>query len=262
MVYFVSDLHLGTPSYAASRQRELFFLQWLDTISSNATALYIVGDLFDFWFEYKNVVPKGFVRVLGKLAQMRDRGLPITVFVGNHDLWMSGYFEQELGIKVQHSPIITDISGKRFFIGHGDGLGPNDMGYKLIKRYLFLNPVCRFLLQWLHPDIGIGIANYFSRRSRQHTGHDDDIFLGNEKEWLYCYALRKLQTAHYDYFIFGHRHLPLDIQLNPQSRYVNLGDWIKYFSYAVFDGQQLTLEYYRENIDLFLVKNKPKNTFK
>lgn len=246
MIYFVSDLHLGTPTYAASRERELYFLQWLKDIGKDATGLYIVGDLFDFWFEYKHVVPKGFVRILGQLAQMSDSGLPITFFTGNHDLWMSGYFEQELGIQVQHSPLIADIGGKRFFIGHGDGLGPNDKGYKLMKRYLFLNPICRFMLQWLHPDIGVGMANYFSQRSRQHTGHEDEVFWGNEQEWLYAYAKRKLETAHYDYFIFGHRHLPLNIRLNEQSRYINLGDWLKYFTYAVFDGYDITLKCYKK----------------
>ncbi len=239
-VYFASDLHLGVPNLASSQARERRFVQWLDAIKTDATAIYILGDLFDFWFEYHTVVPKGYVRVLGKLAELRDKGIPIYFFTGNHDLWMFGYFEQELGIPVHHKPLLTQIDGKTFLIGHGDGLGPGDLKYKLVKKYLFTNPICQFLLRWLHPDIGLGIANFFSRRSRLANGTSDEHFLGNDREWLIQYAQRRLKTENIDFFIFGHRHLPLDININ-QSRYINTGDWIKYNTYAIYENQQLRL---------------------
>lgn len=244
MIYFASDLHLGAPNYAQSRQREARFLAWLDHIRPNAEALYIVGDLFDFWFEYREVVPKGYVRTLGRLADWTDAGIPVHFFTGNHDLWTNNYLTQEIGVLLYRQPIITTIGQKKMLIGHGDGLGPGDTGYKLMKRFLFLNPICQTLLYALHPDIGVGIANYFSRRSRLVTGNADDHFKGNDQEWLVQYALRKLETQHIDYFIFGHRHLPLQIALTENSTYINLGDWIKYHSYATFDGQNAQLCYF------------------
>lgn len=243
MIYFISDLHLGTPSLVASLEREKRFVQWLDRVSADAEAIYIMGDLFDFWFEYSSVVPKGYVRTLGKLALLRDAGLPIYFFTGNHDLWMFGYFEQELGIPVYKQPLMCTFNDKTFLIGHGDGLGPKDIGYKLLKKYVFCNPICQWALRCLHPDIGVGIANYFSRRSRQARGRQDDDFRGEDYEWLLQYARRKLETQHIDYFVFGHRHYPLDIALNPTSQYINLGDWLQYYTYAKFDGQQLHLCY-------------------
>lgn len=242
-VYFVSDFHLGAPNRAASLEREKKFVRFLNNIQDKATRLYILGDLFDFWFEYKTVVPKGYVRVLGKLAELADGGLPIQFFTGNHDLWMFGYFEQELGIPVHHKPIITQIEGKTFMIGHGDGLGPNDRGYKILKKYFFTNRLCQFLLGALHPDWAIGLASYFSKRSRLHTGSADEQFWGEEGEWLVQYAKRKLQTLAIDFFVFGHRHLPLKIPIQ-NSIYINSGDWIKYNSYAIFEQQQINLCYF------------------
>jgi UDP-2,3-diacylglucosamine hydrolase len=250
MIYFASDLHLGAPNYEKSRQREALFINWLNDIRPHVTELYIVGDLFDFWFEYKQVVPKGYVRLLGKLAEWTDQGIPIHFFTGNHDLWTKDYLSQEIGLQVHRNPITVQYNGKTLLIGHGDGLGPNDIGYKLMKRYLFLNPICQYLLHALHPDIGVGIANFFSRRSRLVNGDADLIFKGNDQEWLVQYALRKLETQAIDYFIFGHRHLPLSIPLNEKSTYINLGDWIQYHSYATFDGQTVQLCYY-------LNENKP-----
>lgn len=242
-IYFASDQHLGAPNHAVSQQREQRFVHWLDSIQHDAAAIYLLGDLFDFWFEYRTVVPRGYVRVLGKLAMLRDAGIPIYFFTGNHDLWMFGYFEQELGIPVYHQPQLVTIDHKVFLIGHGDGLGPHDMKYKLVKRYLFTNPICQKLLHLLHPDVGIGLANYLSRRSRQQTGTADDHYLGDQREYLVQYAYRKLQTQHIDFFVFGHRHLPLTIPIH-QSCYVNTGDWIKYNSYAVYEHQQIHLCYH------------------
>jgi len=242
-IYFLSDFHLGAPDHASSLVREKAVIRFLDLARQDAAEIFIVGDLFDFWFEYKKVVPKGFVRVLGKLADITDSGIPIHFFVGNHDMWMDGYFEQELNIPVYHSPQVFEYNDKKFLVGHGDGLGPGDHGYKMLKK-LFRNPVAKFLFGIIPPYIGMGIAHYSSRGSRSMTGSSDEKFLGEDKEWLITYCREQLKTNHFDYFIFGHRHLPIDFMLNDKSRYINLGDWIRYNSYAVFDGRQLELKYF------------------
>jgi UDP-2,3-diacylglucosamine hydrolase len=242
-VYFASDNHLGAPSPQLSHPREKKFVSWLEHIREDAAAIFLLGDLFDFWFEYKTVVPKGFTRTLGKLAELTDSGIPVYYFVGNHDLWMDGYFEAELNIPVYHSPQVFEIGGKVFFIGHGDGLGPGDKGFKRMKK-VFTNPVAKWFFRWLHPDFGVRLAQYFSVKNRMISGEEDVRFLGEDREWLVQYAKRKLEEAHFDYFVFGHRHLPLDIPLSGGSRYLNLGDWIGYYSYAAFDGKELQLEYY------------------
>lgn len=205
-------------------------------------ALYLVGDIFDFWFEYKTVVPKGFVRLLGKLAELRDAGIPVYMFTGNHDLWMKDYFETELSIPVYFEPISRTIGNKLFYIGHGDGLGPGDKGFKRMKK-VFQNSFAQWLFKWLHPDIGVGIANYWSRKSRIANGPKDEMNYG-EEEWLLQYARRKVKEIPADYFIFGHRHLPMDVVVEGESKYINLGDWINYNTYAVFDGQTCILKTY------------------
>ena len=246
-IYFASDNHLGAPDRKSSLPREQKFIAWLDSIKSDAAALFLLGDLFDFWFEYKTVVPKGFTRTLGKLAELTDAGLPVFYFVGNHDLWMNGYFEEELNIPVFHKPQQFKLNDRSFFIGHGDGLGPGDKGFKRMKK-LFTNRAAQWCFRWLHPDWGVRLAQYFSVKNRLISGDDDVKFLGEDKEWLVQYSKRKLESNHYDYFIFGHRHLPLEIELNPKSRYINLGDWISYFTYAAFDGEELTLHKFDDPI--------------
>ena len=225
-IYFSSDNHLGAPTRELSRPREKKFVQWLDEIKTDAEALFLLGDLFDFWFEYKTVVPKGFVRVLGKLAELRDSGIKIYFFVGNHDLWMRGYFEDELNIPVYHHPKYFKLNETDFFIGHGDGLGPGDKGYKRMKK-IFKSPFFQWLFRWVHPDIAVRVGQHLSVKNKMISGDDDHIFLGEENEWLAAYAKRKLETAHYDYFVFGHRHLPMEIKVGENSTYFNLGDWIK-----------------------------------
>ncbi len=244
-IYFISDFHLGAPDAAASLLREKKIIRFLDSIKADAAAIFIVGDLFDFWYEYKKVVPKGYVRILGKLAELTDNGIPIHFFVGNHDMWMTDYFTKELSIPVYFEPQTFTLQGKAVYIGHGDGLGPNDHGYKFLKK-VFRNRVCQWLFGILPPYIGMGIANYFSRKSRAATGQHEEQFLGEDKEWLIIYCREVLQKEKFDYFIFGHRHLPLDFELAPGSRYVNLGDWIRYYSYAVLENGQLSLKYYNE----------------
>lgn len=247
-IYFLSDFHLGTPDAESSLAREKKIVDFLNSIRHDAAMIFIVGDMFDFWFEYRKVVPKGFVRLLGKLAELSDAGISISFFVGNHDMWMRTYFQEELGIPVYFEPKTYELMGKKFLVGHGDGLGPGDYGYKLLKK-LFRNPLAQWLFGILPPSIGLGIANYYSRRSRAATGAEDDRFLGEENEWLLMYCKEVLQKEHFDFFVFGHRHLPIDFLLNPgasvPSRYLNLGDWIRYDSYVEFDGVNAVLKYYK-----------------
>ena len=240
-IYFASDNHLGAPTPVASAPREKRFVQWLSEIQQDAAALFLLGDLFDFWFEYKTVVPKGFVRVLGKLAEMADAGIPIHFFVGNHDLWMLDYLEKEVGIKVHYQPKEFTFNDRLFFIGHGDGLGPEDKGYKRMKK-IFTNPFFQWCFRWLHPDLGMRLGHYLSVKNKLISGEEDAIFLGEDKEWLAQYAKRKYNEKARDYFVFGHRHIPLDIAINDQSRYINLGDWITHFTYAEFSENTMALK--------------------
>lgn len=241
-VYFASDHHFGAPTREASLPREQKFVQWLEVIKNDADVLFLLGDLFDFWFEYKTVVPKGFVRVLGKLAELKDAGVEIHFFVGNHDLWMNGYFENELGIPVYYTPKEFTLNGKSFLIGHGDGLGPGDNNYKRMKK-VFTNPFSKWLFRWLHPDIGMRLGQYLSVENKLISGDEDAKYLGND-EWLLQYCKRKLATKHFDYFVFGHRHLPLEIAIKSNSTYINTGDWITHFSYAVLEDQKLFVKTY------------------
>lgn len=253
--YFASDFHLGIDVKYTSREREQQIVRWLNTIKKDADALYLVGDVFDFWFEYKTVVPKGYVRLLGKLAELRDAGISIYYFTGNHDMWMFRYLETEMDIPIYRKPIVREIYGKTFFIGHGDGLGPGDTGYKFIKK-VFANPLCQWLFGRLHPDYGIGLANFWSQKSRKsNEKKEEERFLGPEKEWLIQYANKKVTEIPADYFVFGHRHLPIDWALNNgQSRYINLGDWMNYNSYGVYDGNSFQIEFF-ENENGFIHKN-------
>lgn len=244
-IYFASDFHLGVPDEQISRERETRIVNWLDSIKSDAQEIYLLGDIFDFWFEYKRVIPKGFVRLQGKLAEISDSGTPIHFFTGNHDMWMFDYFERELGVKIHRKPIIKNLLGKRFYLAHGDGLGPGDNSYKVLKK-IFASKLCQWLFARLHPNFGIWIANLWSKNSRIASGKKEE-FLGNENEWLAVYAKEILATEPIDYFIFGHRHLPLDIALTEKSRYINLGEWINYNSYAVWDGKVLELKYFKED---------------
>lgn len=242
-IYFLSDFHLGAPDHELSLQREKRIVRFLDEIKSDAHSIFIVGDLFDFWYEYRTVVPKGYVRLLGRLAELTDVGIAIHFFVGNHDMWMNSYFQKELQIPVYYQPQAFQFNEKKFYVGHGDGLGPGDHGYKRLKK-LFRNPVAQWMFGILPPFIGVGLAHYFSKTSRNSQAPQEKKFLGEENEWLIIYAKEVLQKEHYDYFLFGHRHLPIDFRLQNNSRYINLGDWIDYFTYAVYDGKDVQLVSY------------------
>jgi UDP-2,3-diacylglucosamine hydrolase len=247
-IYFLSDFHLGAPTAQDSLQREKLICRFLDQASQDAAEIFLMGDLFDFWYEYKKVVPKGQVRLLGKLAACSDAGIALYFFAGNHDMWMKDYFQLELGIRVYFDPITIERNGCRLHIGHGDGLGPGDEGYKRLKK-IFRNPLCQRMFGWLPPVVGMGIAEFFSRQSRAKTGAAEEVFRGPDREWLMAYCNERLKKEPADYFIFGHRHLPIDWELSsaPASvRYINLGDWIRYFSYAVLDGAELSVRFYTD----------------
>ena len=242
-IYFASDFHLGVPTHAESLEREKKIISWLDEIKEDAKSIYLLGDIFDFWFEYKAVVPKGFVRLLGKLAELSDNGTDIFLIKGNHDLWMHDYFPKEVGVQIIEDKTILSENGKKIFLAHGDGLGPGDFGYKMIKK-IFTNKICQWLFAKLHPNFGLDIAHFWSKRSRIANNKNLEQFLGEEKEWLVSYCKEKQKENPVDYYIFGHRHLPLEIEIDTKAKYINLGDWIHHNSYAVFDGENLILEYF------------------
>lgn len=241
-IYFVSDFHLGSYPHAESDAREKRIVAWLEHIRVDAMEIYFMGDVFDFWFEYATVVPRGYIRFLGKLAELADQGIQLTFFKGNHDMWMFGYLEKELGARIVPDELIVERNGRKFYLHHGDGLGPGDRRYKWLKK-IFRSRFCQWLFARLHPNLGIGIAQRWSRHSRISSGAQE-VFQGADREWLVQYANQVLQTDYYDYFIFGHRHLPLDLSLDQGSRYINLGEWISKDSYAVFDGENLSLQYW------------------
>ena len=243
-IYFASDCHLGVPDYERSLEREKKFVKWLDEIKKDAIEIYLLGDIFDFWFEFKTVVPKGYTRLLGKLAEITDSGIKVHFFTGNHDMWMSDYFTKELNIKIYRQPIIKTINNVKLYIGHGDGLGPGDLGYKFIKK-VFSNSICQWLFARLHPNFSIGLAKFFSTKSRIVNQEGDEIFLGKGKDTLVQYVKEKLKSEHFDYFIFGHRHLPLDLKIGEKTKYINLGEWVKNKSYAVFNGEMVELKYFK-----------------
>jgi len=248
-IYFASDFHLGIPSYEKSLAREKKIIRWLESIENDAEIIYLVGDVFDFWFEYKHVVPKNYVRLLGKLAALTDKGIQVEFFTGNHDMWAFDYLTKELNIPVHRAPIIRAHQGKQLMIGHGDGLGPGDYGYKFIKK-VFANKICQWLFARLHPNFGIGMANFWSRKSRAQNP-EKEVFTSEQNEWLLTYSREQIILhPELDYFIFGHRHLPLNLPVNNKANYINLGDWFNWCSYAKLCDGKITLEYFeQENPD-------------
>ena len=242
-IYFASDFHLGIPDFESSLEREKKIVRWLSSIENDAAKIFLVGDLFDFWFEYKYVVPRGYVRLLGKIAELKDKGIDIHVFTGNHDLWMYGYFEEELKVPVHHDSIQFEFGGKKFFVGHGDGIGPGDNGFKFMKR-IFKSKAAQVLYGMLHPYIAFKVARFFSHNSRR--ANEEEAFLGDDKEWQIIYAKEVLQKEHVDYFLFGHRHIVLDKPIAENTTFINLGDWIIHFTYAEFDGNTCKIKYFEK----------------
>jgi len=240
-LYFVSDLHFGAPNPEKSLIREKKIVRWINSSSKDAAAFFFLGDIFDFWFEYRHVVPKGYTRFLGKLMELRDRDIPIYFFTGNHDLWMYDYFPKEFDIPVFREPLSFRSNEKLFHIGHGDGLGPGDYGYKRLKK-IFTNPFIQLLFRVVHPDLGIGFANAWSNKSRLHNAKKDyPKEIDPDKELLYQYSKSVEEHKHHDFYVFGHRHVPLSLQVNKASCYFNLGEWVNHCTYGVFDGHSFEL---------------------
>ncbi len=245
-IYFASDVHLGAPSIKNHREHEMRFVAWLDEIKPSTAELYLMGDIFDFWFEYKHVVPRGFTRLLGKIAEFTDSGIPVHYFTGNHDLWVFDYLPQEIGVILHRDPIISIFNGKTFYLAHGDGLGPYDKGYNRLKK-IFTNKTLQWLFARLHPNFAFGIANGWSKRSRlKNENSEGTRFLGDDKEWLILYAKDVLQKEKIDFFIFGHRHIALHKSITDLTQFVYLGDWVQKYSYGVWDGIEFKLEFFSE----------------
>lgn len=245
-VYFVSDVHLGAPILKNNREREIRLVQWLEHIRPDCATLFLLGDIFDFWFEYKRAVPKGSVRFLAKICEFTDQGIPVHFFTGNHDIWAFDYLHNECGVTLHTHNQRININGKQFLIGHGDALNPKDKGY-LFLYHIFHNPILQYGFRWIHPDLGILLAHKWSSHSRLENGHiEADSFRGEEKEEIVRFCRNTLQQQHFDFFIFGHRHLPVDLPLTNNSRYINTGDWITYYSFATFDGKTMKLEIQQE----------------
>ena len=240
-LFFASDFHLGAPNAKSSKERERRIIRWLDSIENEAAAIFLVGDIFDFWFEYSEVIPKGFIPFISKISQLRDRNIPVYFFTGNHDLWMKDYFTQELGVPVFFNPIVLEAAGKKILVGHGDGLGPGDKSYKFLKK-VFVHPLSKWLFKWFHPDLGIKLAHAWSGHSRvTNIEKDENHFLG-EDEWLWQYCKEVEKENHHDYYIFGHRHLPLELEVGPNSTYYNLGEWVTQNTFLVLDEKEVQLK--------------------
>ncbi len=238
-VYFASDFHLGTPNLSKSRVRELKIIRWLDSIKPDAAAIFLLGDIFDFWFEYKKVVPKGFARFQGKIAELTDSGIQVVIFSGNHDMWMNEYLSEELGAIVYHEPAELHIGTTKLLVGHGDGLGPGDGKYKLLKK-LFKSKVARWLFSRLHPNFSLALGQFWSKSSRiNNADFEGESF--QEKEFLFQYCKQIEEQKHFDYYIFGHRHLHLDMAVATNSRYINLGEWVNHSRYALIKDGNLEL---------------------
>jgi UDP-2,3-diacylglucosamine hydrolase len=241
-IFFISDLHLGMHPAAESLEREKKVVKWLDQVYREASEIYLLGDIFDYWFEYKKVVPRGFTRFLGKIAEITDAGVTVHFFTGNHDVWVFDYLPEEVGVVVHRNPIKREYGGRKFLIAHGDGLGPNQSGYKILKG-MFTSRILQWLFARLHPNFATGLAHRWSKQSRLQKGISTE-WLGKEKEYLHIYAQERLKQEHFDYFIFGHRHLPYVLDLNEKSKMIYLGDWIENFTYAIFDGNTFELKNY------------------
>ncbi|MDD3320779.1 MAG: UDP-2,3-diacylglucosamine diphosphatase [Paludibacter sp.] len=241
MVYFLSDAHLGSRLIKDQRAHEKKLVDWLDQVKTDATTIILLGDIFDFWFEYRTVVPKGFTRFLGKLGELVDNGIEIHFFTGNHDIWAFDYFEKEIGMIVHHGPATMEFGGKKFYLAHGDRLDSRDKGFKIIQK-IFHSKTAQELFRLIPPQLGQGFGYNWSKRNRKKILHIENKYLGENKEFIVIFA-KKYAAAHdVDFLVFGHRHILLDLQAKDQKRIIILGDFVSIFSYGVFDGKDFRLE--------------------
>jgi UDP-2,3-diacylglucosamine hydrolase len=249
-IYFASDFHLGIPDRISSLVREKRLIRWLDMVAADAEAIYLMGDLFDFWYEYKTVVPKGYTRLFSKLAELNEKGIPVHFFKGNHDFWAFDYLNEEAGVTIHDDTLEITLKGRNFFLAHGDGLGPGDKGYKFLKK-VFLSKFNQFLFRWLHPDLGTKMGLYFSRGSRISNmikQDKDENFLEVDKEKLLIYSRgMATQKPEVDYFVFGHRHVPTHIKVSEKASCIILGDWVTHFTYGKFDGKSFDIKYFEQS---------------
>ncbi|MGD9977130.1 MAG: UDP-2,3-diacylglucosamine diphosphatase [Bacteroidales bacterium] len=243
-IYFASDLHLGLPTLNESLPREKLFNAWLESVKDDIAELYLLGDIFDFWFEYRRVVPKGYTRFLGRIAELTDRGIPVHFFTGNHDIWMFDYFPQELGVEVHRNPITREFFGRKFLLAHGDGLGPGDPGYRLLKR-IFTSPTLQWIFSKLHPNFSLWFGNQWSVSNR-YSKEITHNFKG-DNEQITMFSKATLEKEHFDFFIYGHWHSPVIYPLSSQSNLIVLGDWLVSNTYAVWDGETFKLMRYFPN---------------
>jgi UDP-2,3-diacylglucosamine hydrolase len=241
-IYFIADVHLGAPALTNNRERERLFVDWLEEIRKDAIELFLMGDIFDFWFEYRKVVPKGFTRTLGKIAEIADQGIPVHFFTGNHDMWVFDYLSSELGVKVYHNELKINLLGKNFYLSHGDGMDAEDIGYIFLKK-IFTSRIIQWFYKLIHPDLSIILAHKWSKKSRLAKKVGGNEFKGVQ-EGIYLAALKILNKEHFDFFVLGHRHRLADLPIGNGSRFILLGEWIRNFSYGVFDGEQFELKRY------------------
>jgi len=237
--YFVADAHLGQGTPESNREREHDLLRLFDVVRGERAALYVAGDLFDFWFEYGHTIPKRYVAVLQRLGELRRAGLPVTYVGGNHDFWIGDYLRRELDVAFTDESLPLTIQGRRILLAHGDGMGPGDRGYKLLKRVL-RNGVARRLFRWIHPDIGIPLATMTSHTSRHHAPRE----LRGER-WLLETLARPVFHAGFDALVLAHFHVPVH-RRESEGELVVLGDWIEQRSYARLEGGVFRLEDFRE----------------
>lgn len=240
--YFLSDLHLGAPYFPDSKEAEKRVVAFLDSIKNEADAIYLLGDILDYWYEYRYVVPRGFVRFFGKLAELVDNGIKIVWLIGNHDIWIYDYLPTEIGLEVRDGWIVEEIDGRKFFMTHGDGIGKLKPSFRLLRK-LFRNKICQKAYSAIHPRWTIPFANSWSRHSRKIEGPSEaDACRMLENIEVFSKEFLK-KNPDIDYFMYGHLHLVREISVGKKSEIVVLGDWISNFSYAFWNGQSLEIRY-------------------
>lgn len=244
-MYFASDFHLGIPTKEESLVRERKIIRWLESIRHDAAHIFLVGDIFDFWYEYRKVIPKGFIRFQGKIAELVDAGIPITFFSGNHDIWMFDYFTEELGIPVYRRTQEVQINNLRLQVGHGDGLGPGDYSYKILQK-LFESKFCQFLFSRIHPNFSLGFGHMWSMSRKKKHHYQAPPFIKKENEYIWHYCVAEEKKEHHDFYLFGHRHIPMKLEVGDQAHYINIGEWLWSCTYGVCDGNTVELLKFEE----------------